>query len=599
MTAFRLLGTAAVAALLAASLVACSPTIQGSHVRVGVVDAVTTLNAETPYGRASASNADIAYLTGSGFAYPGPDGDLLLDESFGTAEIVQEDPFIVRYTLSDGQRWSDGAALDAVDLLLAWAANSGALNDPDFDPTPFLNPETGRYGADYPAGTVYFDGRLAGGIEQAVTPPLVAGEHELLVRFESFLPGWRTVLAPGIPAHLLAERALGMEVDPRNTDSVAAAKAAVRAAIEGADRAALTALAGVWNHGFDLAESGFDPAIPAIGPYRLLEVDGAGGAVLTVNPEYTGMRQPVIETLRLRLSRDPLETAELLAKGELDLALPTPSEALIAALDGIAGVRTEVGVSARVEQLTLQFDGGRSGVFADPRIREAFLRTIPREQILDELLRPIAPGAERLDSFVVRESDPAYPATVSANGSAAYAGPDLARARQLLAEAGAGAPELCILFDPADPRRRATFDAVAGAAAEAGFVVEDCSRQDWESMLGVTGAYDAALFSWDSSRLGAEAVGRIFDSGSPVVNLNGFADPEADSIVAALRRAEESDERRRLLGELDARVWASAYGLPLYTHPTVTAVSERIVGVERSPLARGVFWNAWEWSPAR
>lgn len=584
--------------LLAGALAACSPTIQGSEARVGVVDAFTTLNAETPYGRASASNADIAYLTGSGFAYPGPDGDPIVDESFGTAEIVQDEPFIVRYTLAEGQRWSDGAALDAVDLLLAWAANSGSLNDPDFDPAPYVDPDTGRYAADYPTDAVYFDGRLAGGIEQAVTAPLVAGERELLVRFERFLPGWRSVLAPGIPAHALAERALGLEVNPRNPDSVAAAKAAVRTAIEDDDRAVLADLAGVWNHGFDLAEAGLDPAIPAIGPYRLVEADGAGGAVLAVNPEYAGMRRPVIETIRFQVSSDPLETAELLAEGELDLAVPTPSEALIQALDATAGVRSLVGVSARVEQLTLQFSGGRSGIFADQRVREAFLRTIPRDRIVDELVRPLAPGAERLDSFVVRESDPAYPAAVDRNGSAAYAKADPLRARALLAEAGLDDPKLCILFDPADPRRRATFDLIVSAAADAGFAVEDCSRSDWESMLGVAGAYDAALFSWDSAKLGAEAVGRVFDSRSPVVNLNGYADAESDALVDALRLTDDPGERRRLLTELDARIWDSAYGLPLFTHPVVTAVGARIDGVEPSPLARGPFWNAWEWHPA-
>jgi peptide/nickel transport system substrate-binding protein len=37
--------------------------------------------------------------------------------------------------------------------------------------------------------------------------------------------------------------------------------------------------------------------------------------------------------------------------------------------------------------------------------------------------------------------------------------------------------------------------------------------------------------------------------------------------------------------------------VPLFAFPTVTAVSTGVTGVTRSPLARGVFWNAWDWSP--
>jgi peptide/nickel transport system substrate-binding protein len=54
----------------------------------------------------------------------------------------------------------------------------------------------------------------------------------------------------------------------------------------------------------------------------------------------------------------------------------------------------------------------------------------------------------------------------------------------------------------------------------------------------------------------------------------------------------------RLLTEIDALVWDDAYGVPLFAYPTLTAVSAEVTGVTRSPLGRGVFWNAWDWAPA-
>jgi hypothetical protein len=38
--------------------------------------------------------------------------------------------------------------------------------------------------------------------------------------------------------------------------------------------------------------------------------------------------------------------------------------------------------------------------------------------------------------------------------------------------------------------------------------------------------------------------------------------------------------------------------VPLYAYPTLTAVSSRVTGVTRSPLGRGIFWDAWKWAPA-
>src|SRR5690606_41491774 len=61
---------------------------------------------------------------------------------------------------------------------------------------------------------------------------------------------------------------------------------------------------------------------------------------------------------------------------------------------------------------------------------------------------------------------------------------------------------------------------------------------------------------------------------------------------------DDPEEQTAGLQKLDALLWADAYGVPLFAHPTLTAVSERIEGVSRSPLARGVLWNACAWTPA-
>jgi peptide/nickel transport system substrate-binding protein len=168
----------------------------------------------------------------------------------------------------------------------------------------------------------------------------------------------------------------------------------------------------------------------------------------------------------------------------------------------------------------------------------------------------------------------------------------------LLEEAAQPAPVVCILFDPASERRMAEFTLIQESAARAGFVVTDCSSPDWEGLLGVAGSYDAALFAWNTTRLGPGAAGAIYRSDSELANFNRYSNPDVDTLVDELARETDAAEITRLSAEIDAHLWEDAYGAPLYAYPTLTAVHETVLNVTRSPMARGIFWNAWAWVPA-
>jgi peptide/nickel transport system substrate-binding protein len=319
---------------------------------------------------------------------------------------------------------------------------------------------------------------------------------------------------------------------------------------------------------------------------------------LTVNPEYRGERRPTYETIRLRVSPDPLETVDLLRSHAVDIITPQPSEDVLDALVGVQDATVTAGSEGTFEHLDLQQSESRSGVFDDPRVREAFLRVVPRQRILDELILPLQQDAGLRDSFVLRPGADGYADAVAQNGSEEYASTDVAEAKRLLKAAGVEAPQVCILYDPANPRRVAEFILIRDSAARAGFVVTDCSNADWEGLLGVTGSYDAALFAWNTTRLGPAAVSAVFDSESQLANFTHYANPQVDALIDELDASDDDAEVTRLLTEIDSLVWADAYGVPLFAYPTVTAVSEQVSGVTRSPLGRGVFWNAWDWKPA-
>lgn len=585
----------AAALLLAGCTGTTSPLVTGSAVRVAVSDPLTSLNPQTSYGRQSPTNAAVAALTSTGFGYTDDAYREVDDTSFGTATVVKHDPLTVTYTISSDAHWSDGAAVTPADLLLAWAANSGALNTPKFDVTPYLDPATGRIVSPFPGDTVWFDGAIGAGLEHVTrTPVLGADGRSITLHFDTFVPGWRTVLEPGLPAHVVAREALGL---PASASAESVEKRLV-AAVEKSEPGPLARIARTWDTAYDVSTTPRDPArLVASGPYRVRAVS-AHTVTLEANPAYRGNRAPTVQRIVLRVIPDPLEQAKALEAGEVDIASPTPSAPVLRTLAGVRGVTVTPGSEAVFEHLDLQFAGSRNGTFADPRVRRAFLDVVPRQQIVDRLVAPVRRGARPLDSFVLRPGGNGYDAAVAANGSKDYRTTHPDAARVLLAEAHAVDPPVCVLYDPANPRRVAEFQLIRASAARVGFRVTDCSSSGWADLLGVPGAYDAALFAWDTTRLGPTAVGAVYRTGSQLANFTGYSDPATDAIIDALRATDDPARQQKLLTQLDTRLWAAAVGVPLFAFPTVTADDGAVTGVTRSPLQAGVLWDAWAWKPA-
>jgi peptide/nickel transport system substrate-binding protein len=232
----------------------------------------------------------------------------------------------------------------------------------------------------------------------------------------------------------------------------------------------------------------------------------------------------------------------------------------------------------------------RNRVFADPRIREAFLHTVPRAELAASV------DAVMLDSFLVPPSSADY-SDIVADESADYAQPELGVAAALLAEAGSAGAEVCVLYDPADPVRVREFELIRDAAAPAGFRVTDCSTPDWMRMLGRGGVYDAVLLSFDLTPLGPAAAGALLRSDSTTLNLNRFADPAADTLIDQLAASDDPALQAELVGRLDEKVWAASAGVPLFASPVATAVGPAVSGVSHSAFGGSVFWNAWMWQP--
>lgn len=583
-------------AIVVASLVlsGCVPqrsdVVEGTVVTVALSEPFVSLNDRTSYGN-TPGNAAIVALTRSGFVGYDDQPALVRDESFGTVELITDDPLTVRYTIANGVQWSDGVPVDAADMLLSWAAGSGALNTPDVDPAMFTDPQTGLFTDAYPDDIVYFDDATRSPLRLVSQIPTVDGSS-LTLTYDEVVADWRSVVDVGLPTHIVVGRALGID-DP------AEAKRALIEAIGSNDRATLAAISRFWSTGFTLSGLPDDPGLlVSNGPYTITDLVIDESVTVTANPNYRGDRLPTFEQVTVRIIPDALDAVRELAAGRLDvLSVPSTPEIVdaLTALDGVS-VRHDDGPA--FEHLDLRFTGSKNATFDDRLLRQAFLKSVPRQQIVDTVFAPLTPNVVLRDSLVFMPDSPGYAATVERNGMAErYGEVDIEGAQRLIAQSGVSAPRVCVLFASTSERRASIVALIRASAQQAGFVVDDCGSREWSGLLGVSGHHDATLFGWSATGLGVANTVETFRTGG-LNNYSGYSNPAVDRLLDELERTVDEVRQNEILIEVDRLLTADAYGVPIAQLPIITAVSDRVIGVPPSPVSPGVLWNVWEWKPA-
>jgi peptide/nickel transport system substrate-binding protein len=586
--------TVAVGALI---LSACSAPqseiVEGSSLSVAWNQPFYSYNGNTSFGNATANN-NITYATLGGFNYYNDVPELVRDESFGTIELITEDPLVVKYTIADGVKWSDGTAVDAVDILLQWAALSRALDTPDFDASEFQDPDTGEFTEDFPTDVVYFDSgadpSFGLGLVSA-TPEVSDDKKSVTMTYDEPFVDWELQLTPPLPAHVVGKNALGLEDNQE-------AKDAVLSAILDGDAAALAPISSFWNGGFNFTEMPENTdLVVSSGPYMISDFVADQYVTLTANPEYSGDLLPKVEEITVRFITDPLAAVQALQNGEVQVISPQATADVATALADL-DVTVIGGYEGTYEHIDLQFDQSKSGHFNNPLIREAFMKVIPRQEIVDKLIVPLQADAEVRNSQVFLPGADGYEESVENNGSLDYMEVDIEGATALLAEAGVTNPEVCMLFSSTNPRRANEFLLIQQSAAQAGFNVTDCSSPDWGGLLGTPGAYDASLFGWQSTSLGVTNGPPPTYTTGGINNLNFYSNPEMDELTAALGTTFDLEEQKQIMIDIDKLLWDDFYGVTIFQFPAVTAYDQNaIANISPSTLAPTIFWNIWDWEP--
>jgi peptide/nickel transport system substrate-binding protein len=241
-------------------------------------------------------------------------------------------------------------------------------------------------------------------------------------------------------------------------------------------------------------------------------------------------------------------------------------------------------------------------------VRQAFLQTIPRQSIVDTLIKPLNPNAVLRQSFMLFPGQPGYDEMVKENGSAEYtdAGSAAAidKAKQLVQQSGAKTPiKVRLMYADNNPRRAQEYQLIAASAAKAGFQVIDGKNAKWGSLLSNNKVYDASLFAWQSTSTGVgqnppnylcEDKATKTDWGQN--NFTHYCNADVNKDMLALNVEPDASKQMALMVDAEKHLWADAFGTLLFQFPDIVGYnSNKVTGVTDAPLSPTFLWNYWAW----
>ena len=578
---------------------------QSTAVTVGWNQSYYEYNTDSATGNATA-NSIVNYMMNAGFNYYDGDLNLVQDTSFGSYEKLSDDPLTVKYTINDDQQWSDGTPVTAADVVLGWGALSGNFNTDEYE----LNDEgvpVDDEGEPIPeeqlANSVFFNftSPSVGLIEDF--PEISEDGQSVTFTYTKPYADWEVNLGVGVPAHVVAMHALGID-DPTE------ATQALLDAFENNDVEKLAPISDFWNTGFQFGDTLPDDESLYLssGAYLLTDFVRDQYVTLKANPDYSGEHAAQIETVTIRYNEDPMAQVQALDNGELDLISPQASADTLTALEELGdGFDVITGIEGTYEHIDLMFDNG--GPF-DPAtyggdedtalaVRQAFLKLIPRQEIVDRIISPLNPDAEVRESYTQIPDSPGYGPVTEANGMAETypLEVDVEGATQLLEDAGVDTPVEVRFLTAADNVRRQDALVLVKNSVEQDdlFTIDDKSSGDWGSELSDSSIYDASMFGWQSTSTAVTESAANFRTGGGN-NFGGFSNDRVDELYNELQVETDPDRQIEILSEVESILVEQGFGVTIFQFPSVTGYNTELQGVDPITINPTIFWNFWEWS---
>lgn len=499
-----------------------------------------------------------------GFWFYGDDGSVTPDPEFGTYEQVSDDPLTVKYTFADGAAWSDGEAIDCDDFLLAWAANSGAY-------------KTGETDADTGEEGLLFSTAGTTGYELQEKPQCSDGDTEIEVVYSEPFADWNSMYGglSILPAHIVEEQAGGIDLVDAVTND---------------DQEALAAAAEFYNTGWVFNPGDINTELtPSSGPYQIDSWQAGQSLTLTANENWWGTPAKAGTVVVRFIPQE--QQAQALANGEIQIAEPQPNPDVVQQLEGLGD---QVVVEQFDEYTYEHLDPNFAGAMSDPNLRKAFALCVPRQLIVDNLIKPVNANAEIMNSRYEFPFSPNYDSVVGASYDGSYDEANVEEARTILEANNLTGTTVRIGYQTPNQRRTNAVDLIRSSCNEAGLDVQDAGQEDFFGNGLAAGNFDVALFAWAGSPIVSGSSSTFVTGGG---NNNGkYSNPQVDSLMAELDQTTDQDRQVEIIGEMEKIFWDDLATIPIFAFPAVVAHASNVEGVKPQPSQSQVSWNMQEWT---
>ena len=355
---------------------------------------------------------------------------------------------------------------------------------------------------------------------------------------------------------------------------------------------------------------------PVSGPFALIGADEEA-IVLRRNSQYWADVDPVsgrplgnMEEVRLVVMESARDRIHALGTGAVDVIVLDPLDWMVDEVAALEGIAHELVPGPTWEQITFNH--------ADPLLsqhwlREAIVRAIDREKLLEVTVRSIHPEATALGSSLWPIGSSGY-----TDHSANRYRHDPGASVQALLDQGCRSGDDGVYSCQG---QRLSFVWATTSGDEMRERQLELIRDDLEA-VGIELVPDLRLpsdlfssdvlfagpetwqlinFSWRFPEDPQQADSMFLCQGTAPngfgrLNIGRYCNPDLESLVSSARVAADPDDRLALYRQADQSYLDDLALIPLYQNPVLLAWSQALDGPELSSTRSGLFWNLAAWS---
>jgi peptide/nickel transport system substrate-binding protein len=557
----------------AASTTAAAP--KGGTITYALPDKFTSYNNGTADDNLFANQLATNQVIPS-FVFFDDKGAVQVDKNLGDVTKKSDSPLVVDVSINPKAVWSDGEPVSCDDIYMYWVAQNGVLKTKD------------AKGNDI----TLFQAATTTGFEQISKVDCSADGKTATLTFGTPFSDWKGLITSQgmVPAHVVAKGA-GLT-----------GAADIRKAYEGNDAATMKKIADFWNTGFK-SDKGMQPTLwLSAGPYKISDFQPDQSLTLVRNDKYWGPPGSADKIL-FRIITDDTAQVQALGNQEVQVIAPQPNPDLLNQLKGVSGVTSAVNGGFTFEHFDFNF---QNALFQDKAVRQAVANCVPRQDIVDKLIKPINDKAVLIQNRMFFPFQKDY----TDNSGGLYDKVDIAKAKSTLEADGwklngsvyekNGQKLEFKLLHKKNARRSSEQQLIAASCAQAGISVVDDGDDKWSTRAG-NGQYEAVVFAWVGNPL-LSSQKAIYATPPDTQHLNSnygfYSNKQVDTLMNTLATETDTAKLATAANQADKLIWDDLGTIPLFQFPDLVAYSNKVSGVTYNPTQFGLTWNVNTWAVA-